>query len=112
MFEGDAASVRKAHRDLLEAMRRDHPVLRRRRRRVEARDGERASGRSVAVGAARHCADRYTCVAGESTPDKQELIDMEEDGLIVALEGVADAALADSVKNAFEGRRPPPRETA
>ncbi len=111
VFEGDAASVRKAHRDLLEAC--DAIIL-------FYGAGDAAWKRAMEselrkLGSYRRDKappDRYICLAGERTPDKQELIDMEEDGLIVALEGVTDAALNDSVKNAFKGRRPPPRETA
>ncbi len=105
VFEGDAASIRNAHRDLLGAC--DAIILFYGAGDVAWKRAMENELRKIA-GYRRGKAPpaRYTCVAGETTPDKQELIDMEESGLIVALEGMADSALTDSVKNAFRGQRP------
>ncbi|MCK1739166.1 toll/interleukin-1 receptor domain-containing protein [Bradyrhizobium sp. 138] len=106
VFEGDAASVRKAHRDLLGACDAiilfygaGDPAWKRAMESELRKVGGYRRGKALPA--------RYTCVAGESTPDKQEIVETEDDGLIVALEGVTDAALANSVKNAFKNRGVP-----
>lgn len=105
VFDGDAASIRKAHRDLLGAC--DAIILFYGAGDALWRRAMESELRKIAgYRRGKALPARYTCVAGETTPDKQELIDMEESGLIVALEGMADSTLADSVKNAFKGRRP------
>lgn len=96
-FEGDAAAVRKAHQQLLtdcdavmlfygagdEAWKH---TLDNELRKIPGYRG----GKPLLV--------RYTYLAEPKTPDKEDLIDMEESHLIDGLEGFSEAALAAFVQ--------------
>ena len=99
-FEGSAVEKGEVHRDLLEAC--DIVVLF-----YGAGDASWRRARELElkkIAGYRHgrpLLSRHICVAGDSTPDKRNLINVAQPGLIVAFDNVSDADLAAVVRTAL-----------
>jgi hypothetical protein len=101
-FEGSAVDKGEVHRDLLEAC--DIVILF-----YGAGDASWKLSKTLElkkIAGYRHgtpLLSRHVCVAGDSTADKRNLINVATPGLIVAFDSVPDAELAAAVRNALTG---------